>query len=162
MDHDSMTFGSLDTTMFRPRFTMRNTILDADHILGGVLADVHCERGEAGCLREIYRVTAPHHRRALAILRAATKDAYDRTHLAIQESPTLAALFPKTIVPRLQDWDELVRMYFKAKTPRARLEWSKNARALLTARGYDNAAIEEHLELIPSDAWFLRFVSFLY
>ena len=162
MDHDSMTFGTLRTTTFRPRVSQRAAILDTDHVFGGVLADIQCERGEVGCLREIYRVTETLHQRAMTMLRATAKSAYDSTHDAIEKKPALTALFPQAIVPRLKDWDELVRMYLFAKTRKELEEWPKNARALLRSRGYDYGAIEEHLELIPSDAWYLRFISFLY
>jgi hypothetical protein len=162
MDHDSLIFGTLDTNMFRPRTPLEGTIMDADHILGGVLTQVRVERGEIGCLREIYRIAGPVHRRAMAALRVELKSAYDRTHAAIRRKPALAALFPRAIVPRLGDWDEAVRGYLHAKSDAAQERWSAALQARLLVHGYDPVAVAEHVDVIRNNAPFLRRLAFLF
>jgi hypothetical protein len=162
MDHDSLAFGTQDTKIFRPRVPLLGAIMDADHILGGMLTEARRERGDVGCLREIYRVAAPVHRRGMAALRTATKSAYDRTLNAVRTKPALAALFPQALVPRMGDWDEAVKGYLRAKTKAAQERWSTAVQAMLLVRGYDAAAIAEHVEIIRSEGWFLRRLAFLY
>ena len=162
MDHDSLSFGTLDTTVFRPRVPLEGAMMDADHILGGVFTNVRRERGEIGCLREAYRISGRVHRRGIAALRVAMKSAYDRTHDAIRRKPDLARLFPRAIVPRLRDWDEAVKGYLDAKTDAARERWSTSIQAKLLLSGYDDAAIAEHVTVIQNNAWFLRRLAFLF
>lgn len=162
MDHDSLTFGTLDTTVYRPQIPLRHAMMDADHILGGVFTEVRSERGQLGCLREIYRVGQPVYRRAVAAMQGTAKSAYDRTHRAIRRKPELAKLFPRAIVPRLRDWDEAVKAYLAAKTPAARERWSTAVQAKLLIRGYDAPAIAEHVTTIENESAFLRRLSFLF
>jgi len=115
-----------------------------------------------GCLRDIYRVDRTIQRRGDAVLRTATKRAYDKTHAAIRRKPSLNALFPQAIVPRIRDWDEVVKSYLGARTRGAREEWSAVTRAKLLVRGYDHEAVEEHLTMIPDQARFLRRLAFLF
>jgi hypothetical protein len=158
MDHDSLNFGTLGTTTFRPRVHLLNAAEDANHLLGGL----H-ERGAIRCLRDIYRISRPIHRQGTATLRAAMKTAYDRTHAAIRQKPALAALFPPPIVARLRDWDEVVRSYLDAKTRRqTRAQWALATQALLMHRGYDAEAVAEHVKMIPSEAKSLRRLAFLF
>jgi hypothetical protein len=162
MDHDSLTFGTLDTTVYRPRDPLQKAMMDADHILGGVFTEVRSERGEVECLREIYRVGQPVYRRALAAMQRTTKRAYDRTHVAIRRKPELAKLFPRALVPRLRDWDEAVQGYLAAKTPAARERWSRATQAKLLILGYDPAVVAEHVSTIESESAFLRRLGFLF
>ena len=162
MDHDSLNFGTLGTTIFRPRVPVLNASADADHILGAIYEGGERQRGVVGCLRDIYRVDRTIQRRGDAVLRAAVKSAYDKTHAAIRKKPSLNALFPQSIVPRLRDWDEVVKSYLGARTLRAREEWSAVTRAKLLVRGYDAESVAEHLAMIPSEARFLRRLAFLF
>lgn len=162
MDHDSLGFGILDTTVHRPRNPLKNAIMDADHILGGVYTAVTRERGQAGCLREIYRVDLNVQRRGLDALRAAVKHAYDRTHETILQKPDVAALFPKAIVPRLRDWDEAAASYLQAKTPAARERKLTTIREMLETRGYSPTVCDEYLDVLREEGWFLRKLAFLY
>jgi hypothetical protein len=162
MDHDSLNFGTLGTTIFRPRVPVLNASADADHILGAIYEGGERQRGVVGCLRDIYRIERTIQRRGNAVLRAATKRAYDKTHAAIRRKPSLSALFPQAIVPRLRDWDEVVKSYLGARTRGARDEWTAVTRAKLLVRGYDHEAVEEHLTMIPGQARFLRRLAFLF
>jgi len=162
MDHDSLIFGTKGATIYRPRDPLMGAMADADHILGGVFTAVQRERGEIGCLREAYRIGPQAHRRGMAALRAAMKSAYDRTHDAVRTKQELAALFPAALIPRLGDWDEVVRSYLHAKSPAAREQWPAEVQSMLLARGYDAPAIEEHLQVVPGTEWFLRRIAFLF
>lgn len=162
MDHDSLGCGLNDRALFRPRIPLLNAMMDADHIFGGIHTKVSRERGEVGCLRELYRVSPAVHRHALAALHTAIKSAYDRTHEAIRTKPELATLFPDAVVPRLRDWDDVVAHYLGAKTPVARERRLAEVRTMLVARGYDAPAIDEYLAVLRDEGWFLRRLAFLY
>jgi hypothetical protein len=162
MDHDSLGCGLNDGAIARPRNPLLNAMMDADHIFGGIYTKVCRERGEVGCLRELYRISPAVHRHALASLRVAMKSAYDGTHEAIRAKPELAALFPPAVLPRLRDWDDVVQHYLGAKTPVARERRLAEVRTMLATRGYDAAAIDEHVAVLRDQGWFLRRLAFLF
>ncbi|HEY6212587.1 MAG TPA: hypothetical protein VIW45_09895, partial [Vicinamibacterales bacterium] len=157
MDHDSLTFAARATNSFRPFDAMQGTIIDADHIVGGMLTAVRTERGEAGCLREIYRASDALHHRALAALETTARAAYDATQRAMANGP-LAGLFARDIIDHLRDSDDVVRVYLANRGG----EWQRDVHALLVSRGLIAPAIAEHVTALETYGRSLERLAFLF
>jgi len=163
MDHDSLSFASVGTPMYRPRDSVANAAKDGKHVLGGVYGKSFRVRGELWFLRRIYRVGSMLERRGVTAFRKAMKTAYDRTQDAIRNNPEVTRLFHKSFVENLRDWDELVAAYLKTpKTRSARNAWRANSHAHLVSRGYDGDIAEEYVKTVTIQARFLRRISFLF
>ena len=163
MDHDSLSFASVGTHVYRPRDSVANAAKDAKHVLGGVYGTSFRVRGELWFLRRIYRVGSTLERRGREAFRTAMKQAYDRTHDAIRTNPDLTKLFHETFIENLRDWDELVTGYLKTpKKHSARKAWKATSHAHLVSRGYDSEIAEEHVKTVTIQAKFLRRISFLF
>ncbi|HEY0157927.1 MAG TPA: hypothetical protein VGF28_11630 [Thermoanaerobaculia bacterium] len=163
MDHDSLSFASVGTHVYRPRDSVANAAKDAKHVLGGVYGKSFRVRGEHWFLRHIYRVGSALERRGVAAFRAEMKRAYDRTHDAIRTNPELSKLFHESFLANLRDWDELVTGYFQTpKLRSARNAWRAASHAHLVARGYDKDIAEEHVKTVTIQAKFLRRIGFLF
>jgi hypothetical protein len=163
MDHDSLSFASIGTAIYRPRDSVANAAKDGKHVLGGVYGRSFRVRGELWFLRRIYRVGSVLERRGVAAFRAAMKRAYDRTHEAILTNPELTKLFHESFIKNLRDWDDLVKTYLKTpKTRSARNAWRTASHTRLAARGYDPDMAEEHVKTVTIQAKFLRRISFLF
>src|ERR1700682_5665097 len=161
MDHDAMSFASVDTNTYRPHNSIRNAAKDGKHVLGGCYGKVRV-RGELSFLREIYRAGSSIERRGVAAFRASMKNAYDRTHHAIRTNPELTRFFRAPFVERLRDWDDLVASYLRTpKTRAARNAWKSESRSLLRQRGYREEVADEHVATVTQQAKFLRRISFL-
>jgi hypothetical protein len=163
MDHDSLSFASIGTAIYRPRDSVANAAKDAKHVLGGVYGRSFRVRGELWFLRRIFRVGSVLERRGVAAFRAAMKRAYDQTHEAILTNPELTKLFHESFIKNLRDWDHLVKSYLKTpKTRSARNAWRTASHTRLTGRGYDPDMAEEHVKTVTIQAKFLRRISFLF
>ncbi|MCU1246904.1 MAG: hypothetical protein JWN02_2814, partial [Acidobacteria bacterium] len=162
MDHDSMAFASVDTDVYRPLPSLRDAAKDGKHIFGGAYA-TYKVRGSLSYLAEIYRAGPSLKRRGGAAFRAATKQAYDRTHRALRRNAGLSQFFREPFLDRLRDWDELVASYLRTPSTRsARTTWRRASRERLLRRGYDGEVADEHLETIRRHAIFLRRIAFLF
>jgi hypothetical protein len=159
MDHDSLHCALLDTTQFHPRVPIYCTAVDSMHILGGTYPNGDTIRGALGCLAAIYRANRATVARGEAAFHTAVKSAYDTTHHAMRTKPAVAALFPLAMVATLHDWDEVVRTYLARET---REGWEASARATLSARGYDDGAVNDHIEIVQQEEKFLRRIGYLF
>lgn len=163
MDHDSLSFASIGTPVYRPRDSVTNAAKDAKHILGGVYGRNFRVRGELWFLRRIYRAGSQLQQRGTAAFRAAMKEAYDRTQEAMRTNPELRKHFHERFMNNLRDWDELVAAYLKTPNTRsARTAWRASSRAHLTSRGYGRELADEHVKTVSLQAKFLRRIAFLF
>jgi hypothetical protein len=163
MDHDSLSFASIGTHVYRPRDSVANAAKDSKHILGGIYGNRFRVRGEHWFLRRIYRVGSSLERRGVAAFRAEMKRAYDLTHDAIRTKPELSKHFHDTFLANLRDWDALVTSYFRTpKLRSARNAWRAASHAHLVSRGYDTDIAEEHVRTVTIQAKFLRRIGFLF
>jgi hypothetical protein len=163
MDHDSLSFDSIGTRIYRPRDSVANAAKDAKHVLGGVYGRSFRVRGELWFLRRIYRIGSALERRGVAAFRAEMKRAYDQTHEAILTKPELTKLFHASFIEKLRHWDELVHAYLKTpKTRSARDAWRASSHELLASRGYARDMAEEHVKTVTIQAKFLRRIAFLF
>jgi hypothetical protein len=162
MDHDSMHCGLLDRNRFSPRPAVTHSAVDSMHLLGGFHPNRDYLRGALNCLRTIYRVDRVTMRRGIDAFQTAVKSAYDATHHAIRTDPAVAALFPREMVKTLKDWDEVVRGFLATSNAATRKAWGNATRATLSARGYEEATIDEHIEVVQQEARFLRRVAYLF
>jgi hypothetical protein len=163
MDHDSLSFASIGTHVYRPIDSMASAAKDSKHILGGIYGNRFRVRGEHWYLRKIYRVGSVLERRGVAAFRAEMKRAYDLTHESIRTKPELSKLFHESFLANLRDWDDLVSSYFR--TPRlrsARKAWRAERHAHLVSRGYDKDIADEHVRAVTIQVQFLRRVGFLF
>jgi len=94
MDHDALTFASVDTEAFDRRL-LGEWRHDAKYIVG--------RRGELAILRDIYAVSAAVQRRAFAALALAMRRAYEATHRAMR---TMPHYFRPSFLATLPTWEE--------------------------------------------------------
>jgi hypothetical protein len=162
MDHDSLTFASVGAANYRPRDTMANIAKDLKHIFGGAFG-THRVRGELWFLGDIFHIGSHVRRRGMEVLRAAMKEAYDRTHDAMLTNPQLSRHFHDSFLRNLRDFDQLVAAYVRTPANRAaRKAWREEWYAHLRSRGYNHNLAEEHLKTVTIEAQFLRRLAFLF
>lgn len=163
MDHDSLSFASVGTNVYRPKDSVNNASKDGKHIFGGVYGKDYRVRGEIGLLGRIYRVGSLVERRGIAAFREAMKEAYDRTHDSIRTNPEISRFFHARFLEKLRDWDDVVRSYLiTPRTRRARNAWRTATHTHLSANGYDREVADEHVNAVTRHARFLRRLSFLF
>ncbi len=81
--------------------------MDSIHILGGKMGDDWIP-GDAGALRQIYRVHATTADTGERALRTAARSAYQKTQSALMSSEELRGFFSPPFLNGIRDFDELV------------------------------------------------------
>ncbi|HKO57956.1 MAG TPA: hypothetical protein VJ276_18965 [Thermoanaerobaculia bacterium] len=163
MDHDSLSFASVGTNVYRPKTSVNNAAKDAKYVLGGVFNGRNKVRGAHSYLKSIYRVGPGVARRGVTAFRTALKSAYHATHEAMRTKPELTRMFRRPFIEKLHDWDDLVRSYLQTPKSRpARDVWNATSRALLLSRGYRADIADEHVFTVTRQAKFLRRMAYLF
>lgn len=163
MDHDSLSFASVGTQIYRPKDSVNNASKDGKHIFGGVYGKDYRVRGELWLLSRIFRVGSVVERRGVAAFRASMKAAYNLTHDSIRTNPEIKRFFHARFLEGLRDWDDLVASYLTTPATRpARRAWKTASHVHLSARGYDREVVDECLNTVTRHARFLRRLSFLF
>jgi hypothetical protein len=156
MDHDAMGILGPHDTDFYPGEALYGLQLDETYLWGrsSIL-------GTVGHLRRIYQVSDSVHREGLESARKAAKKAYQKTHRKLLTDPELRVLFHEKFLERIEQWDDLVRRFLRARANgRADAAWKEQ-----TKRVFDKKApkwFDSHFQVIEQYAAFLERQSFLF
>jgi hypothetical protein len=162
MDHDNLQMYGRETRNFHPEMALAGMTLDEEYFLGASNEEYTVE-GSLQLLAEIYRVGDHVGSRGAVMFRRSLKDAYLRTHRALEVSMQLQRVFDKVFIKRIRDWDAFVGSYLAAKRRGAGLgRWRDEARKFLSARDYTQKLIGEYFKAVEDYSGFLERYSFLY
>jgi hypothetical protein len=146
MDHDRMRVGR--DHLFQPQKVLRGMWEDQRYILGDGIGKGSSGKGEAGFLREIYRLAPEVARAGRRALGAEARRSYRKTLSVMADHPEVRPLFRRSFLRESGDWDEVMR-----RLPSLGLE---ALRPLLVQRDYELARIESYLKTVEEHSGFLE------
>ena len=160
MDHDDLTVAGSRYPHLWPWREASGMGMDSIHILGGKMGDDWIP-GDAGALRQIYRVNAVIADAGEKALKVAARTAYRKTQSALMSNEELRGLFSPPFLNGIRDFDELVPGLLGAEPEEIDL-WKTQAATLLRVRGYKEELVSEYVRAIVHFREFFERTSFLY
>jgi hypothetical protein len=160
MDHDDLTVAGSRYPHLWPWREASGMSMDSIHILGGKMGDDWIP-GEAGALKQFYRVNATTADAGDRALQAAAQSAYRKTQTALGNNEELRSLFGPTFLNAIQDYDELVPSLLEA-APEAVEARKTRAAEHLRGKGYGEELVSEYVRAILHFREFFERVTFLY
>jgi hypothetical protein len=160
MDHDDLTVAGSRYALLWPWREASGMSMDSIHILGGKMGDDWIP-GDAGALRQIYRVNATTADAGERALRAAARGAYQKTQSALMSDEELRGLFSPPFLNGIRDFDEVVPGLLDAE-PDAVESWKTQAATRLRDKGYREQLVSEYVRAIVHFREFFERISFLY
>jgi len=159
-DHDDLTVAGIGPRYISPWREVSGMQRDEIHILGGSNGRATIP-GDAGALREIYRVGDDVADAGLGALKAMARAAYDRGQAELAVNRELQEVFPQGFLDARRDYYELVARFLEADL--ADLDpWVEDARAYLRAKGYGEEHIATYTKSIYHFRIFLDRMRFIY
>lgn len=155
MDHDALAILGPHDTDFYPAEALYGLQLDETYLWGrsSIL-------GTVGHLRRIYQVNDDVYQQGQESARRAAKKAYQKTQRKLLTDPKLRSLFHERFLERIKEWDELVRLFLRARTNGStNATWKEETRKVFDkkARWFDI-----HIQVIEKYAAFFERQSFLF
>lgn len=160
MDHDDLTVAGSRYPHLWPWREASGMGMDSIHILGGKMGDDWIP-GDAGALRQIYRVNAEVADAGEEALKVAARTAYRKTQSVLMSNEELRGLFGPTFLNAIRDFDELVPGLLDADTEEIE-SWKMQAARQLRAKGYKEELVSEYVRAIVHFREFFERTSFLY
>ena len=156
MDHDAMGILGPHDTDFYPADALYGLQLDETYLFGR-----NSIIGSVGHLRRIYQVRDDVYQQGRQAALAAAKKAYRKTRRKLLTDPKLRPLFHEHFLNRMDDWDELVRLFLRAKAKGSVNEAWKDK----TRKVFDKKIpkwFDAHIKVIEDYAAFLERQSYLF
>jgi hypothetical protein len=159
-DHDDLTVASVGPRYISPWREVSGMQRDEIHILGGSSGRATIP-GDAGALREIYRVSADVADAGLAALKEAASAAYGRGQAELAVNRQLQDLFPRGFLGARRDYYELVTRFLGADLADLG-PWTQDATSYLRAKGYGDEHIATYTKSIYHFRVFFDRMRFIY
>jgi hypothetical protein len=159
-DHDDLTMAGVSPKHISPWREVSGMQRDQIHILGGSTGRATIP-GDAGALKEIYRVDPEVGAAGVAALEAALVAAYDRGRAALAVNHELRALFRPGFLDARGDYYELVSRFLRADLENLD-PWTEDAAAYLGGRGYGDEQVATYTKSIYHFRRFFDRMRFLY
>ena len=156
MDHDAMGILGPDDNDFYPADTLYGLQLDEAYLWGR-----NSIIGSVGHLRRIYQVRDDVYEQGRELAMTAAKKAYQKTRRKLLTDPKLRPLFHEHFLNRLDDWDDLVRRFLRARANgSANEDWKNKIRKVFDKTGPQ--WFDTHIKVMEEYAAFLERQSFLF
>jgi hypothetical protein len=162
MDHDNLQTNEITPGEFQAVGILKSLSADDVFIWGGADDDSR-SNNEMRCLKTIYRVSAGVVAEGKHRFRDSARDAYRRTHAALEREPGLRPLFHESFLGRVRDWDAVIAHYLRVRGKAGGVgAWRKATRATLTRKGYEAELVKAMLLAVEMHGDFLAKYDYLF
>ncbi|HEU4836957.1 MAG TPA: hypothetical protein VFS90_21165 [Pyrinomonadaceae bacterium] len=156
MDHDALGIVEPHCRDFEPHDALFGLQLDETYLWGRVSV-----LGTVGHLRRIYQISDSLYEEGQQSARKEAKKAYEKTVRKLTTDPALRSLFHEDFITRLNQWDDLVRVFLQAKADGGvNDDWKARMK-----KGFDKKSqgwFTSHIEAMEKYAALLERQSFLF